>query len=127
MSLSPSAREKLYDAEVAKARAAGRGDLPICNICDGPINGAREEWHESHDPQIPKHMGGDVTGIAHAKCNLKHNNEHDTPLYWKRRRTRQKYIGAKIPRSRLPNRRSPFKLKMNGQVVDRRTGAPWRP
>ena len=66
MSLSSSAREKLYDAETAKARAAGLGNLPICNICGNQVDGRRDRWHESHDPQIPKHMGGNVTGIAHA-------------------------------------------------------------
>lgn len=119
--LSSSAREKLYDAECAKAEAAGRGSLPICNICDCPIDGTKDRWHESHDPQIPRHMGGDITGIAHEACNLRHNNEHDTPLYWKNRRVRQRHIGAHVTRSRpLPGTKaSGWKHKMNGEWVRR--------
>jgi hypothetical protein len=122
--LSSSAREKLYDAEAAKAKAAGLGELPICNICTTPVDGRRQRWHESHDPLIPKHMNGEVTGIAHEGCNLKHNNEHDTPLYWKNRRVRQRFIGAKVASGRpLPGgRRSFLKKKVNGQVVIRATG-----
>ena len=124
MSLSSSAREKLYDAETAKARAAGLGNLPICNICGNQVDGRRDRWHESHDPQIPKHMGGNVTGIAHERCNLKHNNEIDTPLYWKNKRVRQRHIGAKVAsgRSFQGNRGSYLKKKLNGSVVIRATG-----
>lgn len=123
---SSSVREKLYDAEAAKARAAGRGDLPICNICDLPIDGTRERWHESHDPSIPRHMGGEITGIAHERCNLQHNHEHDTPLFWKMKRTRWRHIGAKVSSGRpLPGTRaSGIKKTMSGQVIDRRTGKP---
>lgn len=126
--LSSTAREKLYDAEAAKAKASDRGDLPICNICDCPIDGRRERWHESHDPQIPKHMGGEVTGIAHERCNLKHNNEHDTPLFWRLKRIRQFHIGARVPRGRpMPGTiASGIKKPFNGPPIDRKTGDPWR-
>lgn len=40
--LSSSKRAALYDAEVAKARAAGFGNLPLCNICGLPIDGTRD-------------------------------------------------------------------------------------
>ena len=121
MALSSTAREKLYDAEAAKAIADGRGKLPICNICDLPIDGRRDRWHESHDPKIPKHLGGEVTGIAHARCNLRHNNQHDTPLYHKVKRKRQKDIGAWRSSSRpFPcGRDSAFKKKIGGEVVAR--------
>lgn len=127
--LSSRDREKLYDAEAAKARAAGKGDLPICNLCGDPIDGRRQRWHESHDPTKPKWLGGEVTGIAHARCNQKHNNDHDTPLYWKTRRVRQRFIGAKAPAGRplagsiASNIKKPFR----GPPIDRRTGEPWRP
>lgn len=122
--LSSSAREKLYDAEAAKAKAAGLGEHPICNICQTPIDGRRDRWHESHDPSIPKHMGGEVTGIAHERCNFQHNNEHDTPLYWKNRRVRQRHIGAKVASGKpfQGNRGSYLKKKLNGSVVIRATG-----
>lgn len=128
MSLSSRDREKLYDAEAAKAKAAGLGNLPICNICQTPIDGTRQRWHESHDPKIPKHLGGDVTGIAHEACNLRHNNEHDTPLYWKTRRVRQRHIGAKVPQGRpmLGTKASGVKRPFRrGPPIDRETGEPW--
>ena len=126
MSLSSSARAKLYDAEAAKAKAAGLGFLPICNICRAPIDGRRDRWHESHDPSIPKHMGGEITGIAHERCNLRHNNEHDTPLYWKVKRVRWRHIGAKAPSGRpMPGTRaSGIKKPFNGPPINRRTGKP---
>jgi 5-methylcytosine-specific restriction protein A len=116
--LSSSAREKLYDAEAAKAEAAGLGSLPICNICGDPIDGTRERWHESHDPKIPKHMGGAVTGIAHERCNLEHNHQHDTPLFWKMKRVRWRHIGAKVSNCRpMPGTRaSGIRKRMNGKV-----------
>lgn len=127
--LSSSAREKLYDAEAAKAKAAGLGELPICNLCHSPIDGTRQRWHESHDPHIPKHMGGDVTGIAHERCNLKHNNDHDTPLYWKTKRARWRHIGARVAQGKaLPGTRaSGIKKPFRGPPIDRNTGEPWRP
>lgn len=126
--LSSSAREKLYDAEAAKARALGKGDLPICNICGLSVDGRRQRWHESHDPTKPRWMGGEVTGIAHERCNLRHNNEHDTPLYFKVKRVRQKHIGARVAKGRplAGTRASGIKKAMDGRVLDRRTGEPWR-
>lgn len=127
--LSSSAREKLYDAEATKAKAAGLGNLPICNICKTPIDGKRQCWHESHDPSIPKWLGGEVTGIAHERCNTKHNNDHDTPLYFKTRRVRQRHIGAKVPQGRpmAGTKASGIKKPFRGPPIDRSTGEPWRP
>ena len=124
--LSTTAREKLYDAEAAKAAAAGRGHLPICNICDCPIDGVKQDWDESHDPAKPRWLGGEITGIAHRKCNRLHNNRHDTPLFHKTRRQRQGFIGAKVARTRpLPGgRKDVLKKQMDGTVIDRRTGEP---
>lgn len=127
--LSSSAREKLYDAEAAKARAQGLGNLPICNICGTPIDGTRQRWHESHDPLKPRWMDGEVTGIAHEACNLRHNNDHDTPLYFKVKRVRQRHIGAKVAKGRpmAGTRASGIKKPFNGPPIDRATGEPWRP
>lgn len=126
--LSSSAREKLYDAEAAKARAGGLGNLPICNICKLPVDGTRQRWHASHDPNIPSHMGGAVTGIAHERCNLDHNNAHDSPLFHKVKRARQRYIGAKVAKGRplAGTKASGIKKPFHGQPIDRRTGEPWR-
>src|SRR5438128_2042046 len=99
MTLSSRDREKLYDAEAAKARECGRGEYPICNICDGPI-GIGQRWHVSHDPTKPRWLGGAVTGIAHARCNLDHAYTIDTPAFHKSNRVRQRYIGAKVRKGR---------------------------
>lgn len=120
--LTSKQREALYDVETAKARAAGLGEYPICNICRLPIQGFRERWHESHDPHLPHALGGSVTGIAHERCNLEHNWRVDTPMVAKNKRVRQRYIGAKSPSRRpLPGgRASPFKIKIGGGVELRR-------
>lgn len=125
MSLSTRDREKLYDAQAQKARDAGLGDLPICNIRDLPIDGTRQRWHESHDPTKPRWLGGSVTGIAHARCNTKHNNEHDTPLFAKSNRVRQKFIGAKVRKHRpmVGTVDSGIKLRIGGgRPINRSTG-----
>jgi hypothetical protein len=122
-SLSSTKREELYNAEALKAREAGRGELPICVHCDLPIDGKHQRWNEAHDPHKPLWLGGAVVGIAHQRCNFKHNNEHDTPLFHKSNRTRRKFIGAQ--RSLTPmqgGRDDPIKKKMTGEVVERATG-----
>lgn len=126
MSLTARQRQQLYDREVAKARAAGRGDLPICNLCDEPVRlGAN--WHESH-VGVPKANGGSSVGIAHAACNLDHAHRFVTPQVAKADRQRWAHTGARL-KSRRPlpgSRGSTLKKKMDGTVVDRRTGEPWR-
>ncbi len=118
--LSSTKREQLYDAEALKAREAGKGDLPICNICGLPIDAPRQRWDVSHDPMKPRWMDGAITGIAHSRCNRKHNNEHDTPLYAKWRRLRRREIGATRSLNPLPGGRDDrIKKKISGEVVPR--------
>jgi len=121
MSLTTKQREQLYD------RCRGDKVYPDCNICLLPIS-AGQNWHESHNPHLPKALGGLVDGIAHAKCNLDHAYKIDIPLIAKVKRIRQRWIRATVASRRpLPGgRNSPFKIKMDGAVVDRRTGLPWR-
>ncbi len=118
--LSTTKREQLYDAEAEKARAAGKGELPICNICGFPIDGVKQAWDESHDPQKPKWLNGAVTGIAHRRCNRLHNNQVDTPRFAKSRRQRWMNIGAKRSQYPLPGGRDDrIKKKITGEVVER--------
>lgn len=125
--LSTTDREKLYDAEAAKARELGLGDLPICNICNLPIDGVRQDWDESHEKHKPRWLGGEIEGIAHRRCNRKHNNEHDTPLYAKSKRVRQRYIGAKRAASPMQGGRDDrLKKTMRGRVIDRTTGQEFK-
>lgn len=126
--LSNRQREDLWDSECVKATQAKRGEYPICNICDTPIIPPADRWHESHDPYLPRALGGAVTGIAHDRCNLDHANIHDKPLIAKADRIRQKFIGAF--RSSSPpivgSKRSGIALPFRGGPIDRRTGQPWR-
>lgn len=118
MTLTSRQREELYDL------CRGEAEFPTCNICGGLIlKGQR--WDESHNPLIPRALGGAVTGIAHELCNRRHGSQHDVPLIAKVRRQRQQDIGAyvKAPSSRpLPgSRRSGIKIFM-----DRRRQPIWR-
>lgn len=120
MSLTTKQREQLYDA--------CRGDklYPDCNICLLPIS-AGQSWHESHNPHLPKALGGLVDGIAHQRCNLDHAHRIDIPLIAKIKRVRQKFIRATVASRRpLPGGRGDnMKKRMDGTVVDRRTGLPF--
>jgi hypothetical protein len=47
---SPSKhREALWLREMQRAQSLGRGDKPICNLCDLPVQPG-QAWHESHCP-----------------------------------------------------------------------------
>lgn len=118
--LSSSAREALYD------RCRGTKEFPDCNICGLPIDGVRQPWHESHDPDGPPHcFGGTETGVAHAPCNLRHGAEVVVPMDAKATRVRQNHIGASV--SRFPmagGRNSRLKRKVGGGVVPRQARVP---
>lgn len=115
-SLSSSARQALYD------RCRGDNEFPTCNICGNPVDGVREPWDESHDPDLPPRCwGGMVTGIAHRECNRRHGAEVVVPMVAKAERGYRKHIGAHKPRHKLPGGRdSNIKIKIGGGVVARR-------
>jgi hypothetical protein len=108
--LTSKQREALYD------RCRGDAEYPSCNICLLPITPG-QLWHESHNPLLPKALGGLIDGIAHARCNLDHNHQHDTPLVAKVRRRRQKHIGAFRRKQYRPlpgTKASGWRHRMNG-------------
>jgi len=123
--LTAKQREDLWDAEYAKSIEAKRGEYPICNICDLPVTPG-QTWHDSHNKYWPHAVGGQRDGIAHARCNLRHNNIHDTPLVAKVKRQRQGFIRAR--ESRRPvvgSRASGIKVFMDGRPpVYRDSGRP---
>lgn len=71
-------RDALWLRERNNAQLSGRGDCPICNICDKPVD-ANEPWHESHLPWrgAPAHLRS--VGIAHKDCNLEHGRKVVVP------------------------------------------------
>lgn len=123
--LSSKQREALYQAEAEKARVAGLGDRPICNICCFPII-PPARWHESHNPFLPLALGGLTTGIAHDRCNLKHAHTRDVPLIAKVKRISEKFLDIRRSRTPFPGGRDDqIKKKITGEVVNRRTGERW--
>lgn len=117
--LSTTKREELYD------HWRGDAQFPLCNLCSMPIHPG-QDWDESHSKHKPRWLGGPVEGLAHRRCNRRHNNQYDTPLFHKSNRIRQKHIRAWRPRTQLPGGRDdPRKRTMAGEVVDRKTGERW--
>lgn len=125
--LTTRQREQLYESEAEKAREAGRGDYPLCNICSFPILRGRE-WDQSHDPTKGRWLGGLVTGIAHRKCNRNHGAQIENPKFAKSERIRKRHMD--FTRSRSPmqgGRDDTIKKTFRGEVVLRSTGEPaWR-
>ena len=112
-------REALYADECHKALKSGRGEHPICKLCDRPITpGAL--WDINHQSHKPKWLGGAVDGISHRRCNRRHNNKVDTPLFAKNERMRRKHLD--LPRTANPiagGREDRLRKKLNGDVVAR--------
>lgn len=118
--LSSTKREELYD------RWRGDAEFPKCNLCSMPIHPG-QDWDVSHDPLLPRALGGDVTGLAHRRCNRRHGHAVAVPQIARQKRIRQKHIRAWRPRTQLPGGRDdPRKKTMRGEVVDRKTGNRWQ-
>jgi len=118
--LSSTAREALYD------KCRGNKEFPDCNICGLPVDGTREAWDESHDPDGPPHcFGGTETGVAHRECNRRHGAEVVVPMDAKATRVRQNFIGASVSRFPMPGGRdSRIKKKIGGGVEARKPRVP---
>lgn len=121
--LSPKQREGLWRAETAKAKAAGRGEHPICNLCDQPVVAGRDLWDESHDSSKPHAWGGTESAIAHRRCNRIHGAKVVTPIVAKTKRQWRDNVGITEPGigfNPLPGGRSDrLKKKLDGSVVER--------
>lgn len=115
-------REELWRAEAEKARAAGRGDYPICNLCGFPVLPGRL-WDESHESGRPRAFGGTETGVAHRKCNRRHGAEVVVPMVAKAKRQWRRNLGISEPGvslNPLPGGRDDrLKKKLTGEVVPR--------
>jgi hypothetical protein len=119
-------RDFLWSRECTAAWNAGRGRLPICNLCDTPVN-STHPWDESHDPAQPRVFGGKSTGVAHRSCNHRHGYMVVKPLVAKCERVRKRHLGLTGPgRGRHPmpaGKRSNISKCLNGKVVSRLSGA----
>lgn len=117
--LTAKQRESLWICESEKAREAGRGEHPICALCDLSIIPG-SAWDESHQKHKPRWLGGTVDGIAHRRCNRIWNNRHDTPLFAKNERVRKRHMDFTRSQNPLPGGRDDkLKKKITGRVVER--------
>lgn len=125
--LSSKQREALYQQEAAKAREEGRGEYPICRLCDMPIT-AGQLWDTNHEGHKPRWLGGQIDGISHRRCNALNAHTYATPLYAKSQRVRKKHLDFTRSATPLPGGRDDqIRKTMSGKVVLRSTGEPaWR-
>lgn len=117
--MTKAQRRQFYEA------ARGSGEFPLCNICLTEIL-PYQRWVESHMP-VPRALGGTETGIAHERCNTMRWRTIEAPMLAKTRHQYDLARDLKVPRNRLPGgREDPRKRRIDGTVVDRITGNPWR-
>lgn len=89
-------RDALYQCEALVAHKAGRGRVPICNLCDRPVT-PDQAWDESHHPDQPRVFGGRSVGIAHLACNRLHGAQVVAPQVAKCERVRRRHLGIAGP------------------------------
>lgn len=92
----------------------------ICCICGHKIDGVHEMWDEHINPLW---LNGDNSAEnrapAHARC-AREKTAGEAKVRAKIRRRAEAHYGAKRSRNPMPcGRRSPWKKKINGQVVPR--------
>ncbi len=100
-----------------------------CHLCDGPIL-IGQRWEVSHP--IPLELCGPDDDsnrrVAHYKCHKVQTATIDLPAIGKARRVRSRHVGAAVSQTPMRGGRTDIlKRKMNGTVVVRATGQPWRP
>jgi hypothetical protein len=105
-------------------QARGDNQFPVCNICGGWVVG--KKWVESHIP-VPHAWDGIETGVAHARCNAEYWAKVEAPMLAKAQRQYDKHHGIHMARQPMPGGKDdPRKRTMDGRLVERATGAPWR-
>jgi 5-methylcytosine-specific restriction enzyme A len=102
----------------------------ICHICNRPIQ-VGQKWEVSH--VIPLGLGGEDVDSnrapAHKRpCHAFQTRVTDLPAIARARRTYAKHIGAYRSQRPMPfGLGDRLKRRVDGQVVVRATGEPWRP
>ena len=107
-SISKAMRVRIFD------RAAGK-----CSLCGQKIH-VGQRWDVEH--QRPISMGGadDETNMApaHVECHAVKSSE-ETTLRAKADRVRARHLGIRSPSKFACSKDSPFRKKINGEVVRR--------
>jgi hypothetical protein len=118
--MNKTQRRAFYDA------ARGDNEVPLCNICSTWVLPG-QRWVESHMP-VPRFLKGTKTGVAHKRCNDRRWREVEAPLLAKSNHQYDMARDIDVVRNPLPGGKDdPRKRRMDGTVVDRRTGEIWRP
>lgn len=103
-SLSTTQRVRIFEAHGG-----------VCHLCEGKIQ-IGQPWDVSHE--TPLEMGGadDETNMkpAHRVCHRAHTAAVDVPQIARAKRRQAKHLGAVQKRPW-----SPYRKKLNGQVVRR--------
>lgn len=120
----PRRRKTTAQRRALYQEACGDNEFPICNICGNPVAG--QKWVESHIP-VPHAWNGTETGVAHARCNAEYWAKVEAPMLAKAQRLYDKHHGIHVARQPMAGGKDdPRKRKMDGSVVNRRTGELWR-
>jgi 5-methylcytosine-specific restriction enzyme A len=101
----------------------------LCHICGQAIQ-VGQRWQVSHP--VPLALGGEDVDAnrapAHNKCHAWQTRVTDLPAIARARRIYARHIGAYEPRRRLPfGRDDRLRRRLDGTIVVRATGSPWRP
>ena len=100
----------------------------VCVNCHQRIDGAREDWFCEHILALDNGGTDDDANIgpAHYRCKRK-KDASDKKTAARSKASKKRHLGISTSRAPLPfGRDDPRKRKMDGTIVDRRTGEPWR-
>lgn len=112
---STKLRRECFDAN-RRADETGRIYME-CHICHGPIRVGLEAWDAEHS--TPFANGGTKVLPAHVACH-KEKTKVDVCDMARGRRSHERHFGIRQHGGSMPgSRRSRFKKKMNGEVVER--------
>lgn len=108
--LTPQQKLKLFIAEGG-----------MCCVCGQKIDGVKQAWDEHIKPLwLDGTNAPENRGVAHAKC-ARQKTDAEATIRSKVRAVAEKHMGARTTKTRpMPcGRKSPFKRKVNGEIVRR--------
>ena len=97
-----------------------------CEKCEVPLSVGHFIYDHIIAWELSRDSSVDNCQVVCSNCDAPKTAKDQTVIA-KSNRVRDNHIGARNPsRHPLPgSRRSPFKMKIGGGVVDRKTGQPW--